>query len=142
MRQILILVVTFFALAYCANSQVPGGTGQIARMSYELYSWQESSGSWSFSLLASPSGVNVSAAQVFDTKFRLSGVKELNRKISGLPVGATIFWADRIPLSSGEKASENKKLGYPPSEMIQDVRRSAEARKIKIEVLSDRRKQD
>jgi hypothetical protein len=45
-------------------------------------------------------------------------------------------------LSSGEKANENKKLAYPPSEMIQDIRRCAEARKIKMEVLSGQKKQE
>lgn len=141
MRPILILAGMFFIFAHCANPQA-AGTEQVAPMSYELYSWQESNGSWSFSVFPSPSGVNVSAAQVFDRKFLLSGVKELNGKISGLPMGATIFWVDRISSSSGEKVGEGKKLGYPPSQVIQDVRRCAEARKIKIEMLSDRRKQE
>jgi len=45
---------------------------------------------------ASPSGPNISAEQVFNKEFLLSGVKELKQRISGLPVGATILWLDRI----------------------------------------------
>ena len=111
-------------------------------MSYELYSWRESNGSWNFCVLAIPSGVNVSAEQVFNKRFLLSGVKELKRKISGLPVGATIFWLDRISLSTGQKAKESEKLSYPPSETIQGIRRHAEAYKIKVEVLSGQQKQE
>jgi hypothetical protein len=111
-------------------------------MSYELYSWQESNGSWNFCVLASPSGVNVSAEQVFNKKFLLSGVKELKRKISELPVGATMFWPDRILLSTGQKAKESEKLSYPPSETIQDIRHYAEARKIKVEVVPAQQKQE
>jgi hypothetical protein len=86
--------------------------------------------------------VNVSAEQVFNKRFLLSGVKELKRKISGLPVGATIFWPDRISLSTGQKSKESEKLSYPPSETIQGIRRHAEAYKIKVEVLSGQQKQE
>jgi hypothetical protein len=99
-------------------------------MGYELYSWQQPNGSWSFSLLPSPSGVNVSAQEVFNMKFHLSGVKELKRKTSGLPAGATIYWLSRIS-GTDQKAKEGEKLSYPPSETFQDIRHYAEARKSK-----------
>ena len=109
------------------SSAVPTG--------YELYSWQGPNGSWSFSLLPSPSGVNVSAQQVFDRKFLLSGVKELKRKISALPAGATIYWLNRIS-GTDQKPKESEKLSYPSSETVQDIKHYAETRKIKVEMLS------
>jgi hypothetical protein len=102
-------------------------------MGYELYSWQESSGRWSFSLLPSPSGPNISAEQVFDKKFFLNGVKELKKKISGLPVGATIFWLDRITDTSQEtKASE--RLSYPTANIIEHVRQYADKRHVEVQM--------
>ena len=63
--------------------------------------------------MASPSGPNISAEQVFNKKFLLNGVKELKQKISGLTrltAGATIFWLDRLTDTSQE-AKASKRLG-------------------------------
>jgi hypothetical protein len=102
-------------------------------MGYELYSWQESSGRWTFSLLASPSGPNISAEQVFNKKFLLNGVKELKQRISGLPVGATIFWLDRITDTSQETQT-SQRLSYPPANIIEQVRQYAEKRHVEVQM--------
>jgi hypothetical protein len=102
-------------------------------MAYELYSWQDSSGRWSFCLLASPSGPNISAEQVFNKKFRLNSVKELKQKISALPAGATMVWLDRIMDTSPEtKASE--RLSYPPANIIKQVRQYADKCHVKVQM--------
>jgi hypothetical protein len=133
-RQIvLLLALVGIAIALC-SSQGPNGTLRKPPMAYELYSWQESNGRWSFSLLASPSGPNISAEQVFDKKFLLSGVKQLNRKISGLPAGSTIFWLDHIT-DTGEKAKEGERLSYPPANLIEQVRQYAEKRHVEVQML-------
>jgi hypothetical protein len=105
-------------------------------MTYELYSWQQDDGRWNFRLLASPSGPNVSSEQVFDKRFLLRGIKELKRKISELPVGATVFWFDRILGDSSQESQPTKKLGYPPAEMIQDIKHYSGTRKINVEMHS------
>jgi len=105
-------------------------------MGYELYSWQEPNGSWNFSIVPSPSGVNVSAQEVFDKKFVLRGVKDLKRKMSKLPEGATIYWPNRMSGADQNATKEANKLSYPPSETIQDIQHYAEGRKIKVELLS------
>jgi hypothetical protein len=132
MKQTLLIVITCAAMNLYASQQRPSSA---VPMGYELYSWQQPNGSWSFSVLPSPSGVNVSAQEVFNKKFLLSGVKELKRKISGLPAGATIYWPNRIA-GANQNAKEGDKLSYPPSETIQDIQHYAEARKIKVEMLS------
>jgi hypothetical protein len=141
MNQITLILVACVAIAPYAASQSKNDSTQVASMNYELYSWQGSNGSWNFRVMVSPSGVNVSAEGVFDKKFVVKGVSQLKQKISGLPEGATIFWPDRISLSTGEKARESAKLSYPPAEIIKDIRRYAEAHKIKVEVPSGQQKQ-
>ncbi len=112
--------------------------GRFDPMAYELYSWQESNGAWDFCVLPSPSGVNVSAEQVFSKKCQLRSVKELKGKISVLSVGAEIYWMDRLSAGNGQAAKGSKRLRFPPSDTMQDIEHYAEAHKIKIEVLSDK----
>ena len=131
--KILLIVVGFIATAMVLVAQQ---TSKMGSMAYELYSWQQPRGAWSFSVVPSPSGVNVSAEQVFNKKSVLRGVTELKRRISDLPSGASILWPDRISLNTGEKAKESAKLSYPSAEIMQDIKRYAEAHKIKVEVLS------
>jgi hypothetical protein len=135
MPRIMLIAIAlgFFATTLTASTRQPG-KGPNA-MFYELYSWQEPNGSWSFCVLASPGGVNLSAEQVFNKKFLLSGIKELKAKISGLPVGATVYWPNRIS-GRDQKATESKGFRYPPPEVIEDIRNFAESHKIKIEMPS------
>ena len=111
-----------------------GQNESLRTMGYELYSWQESNGRWSFSLLASPSGPNISPEQVFNKRFLLRGTKELERKISGLPVGATIFWLDHITDTSQE-TEESERLRYPPANIVGKVQQYAEERHVEIQIL-------
>jgi len=140
MRPISLLAISCVGAALCVLGQRAGDTGQITPTSYELYSWHQSNGGWAFCALPSPSGVYVTAEQVFNRKCLLRGVKELKREISRLPEGATIFWLDRI-LGTDQSANYIKELSYPPVEAIQDIRRYAETRKINIELLPDEREQ-
>jgi hypothetical protein len=102
-------------------------------MGYELYSWQPPDGSWNFSLLPSPSGVNIPADAVFNKKFLLRGVKALNKEISKLPAGTTIYWLDQI-LGSSPKMKETGIISYPPANIIDQVRRTAETFHVELQV--------
>src|SRR5437667_8861461 len=84
-RQVTLLALSFIGMILAASGQPAPKGEQAVPMGYELYSWKQSNGRWNFSLLPSPSGVNVTAEEVFDKKFLLSGTKELKRKISDLP---------------------------------------------------------
>jgi hypothetical protein len=94
-QTILLAALTCMAIAIC-SAQSPEDHLRKAPMGYELYSWQEPKGSWNFCLLPSPSGVNIPADEVFNKKNLLRGVAGLNRAISRLPIGATIYWLDQL----------------------------------------------
>jgi hypothetical protein len=131
MKQILLIVVVCATMSLYAQQRPSSGVP----MGYELYSWQEPNGSWSFSVLPSPSGVNIPAQEVFNKKSLLRGVKELKRKVSRLPEGATIYWLNRLS-GTDQNANQSHKLSYPPQTTMQDIQHYAEARKIKVEMLS------
>jgi hypothetical protein len=109
--------------------------GQAAHppMAYELYSWQKPAGAWNFCLVPSPSGVNVTAEQVFGGQCLIPSVGDLKRRISVLPELATVIWLDRFT-GTGQASGKGGKLGYPPSKVVMDVKREAESRKIKLEM--------
>lgn len=103
-------------------------------MGYELYSWPGQYGSWNFRLLASPSGISTTAETVFEKKSFLRGVSGLNREISKLPVGATIYWLDHI-LGNVPQAKRTERLMYPPVNIVEQVRQFAKTRQIDFEIL-------
>lgn len=131
-RQMTLVVIGCLAMVLCVLGPTTS-KAQYPPRAYELYSWQELDGRWRFCLLASPSGPNISAEQVFDKKVRLLGVKDLKRKISELPSRATIFWLDRISGTTSHSQAD-KIMGLPPRETIQAVRHYAAARQIQVEL--------
>jgi hypothetical protein len=110
-------------------------------MDYELYSWQEPSGSWSFRLLPSPSGANIRHEEVFNKKFLLHGVDGLNREISKLPIAATVYWLDHMLPETGSKTKQSQRLSYPPADIIEQVRRYAEKRHVDVQMLKENQRQ-
>jgi hypothetical protein len=105
--------------------------GEAVPIGYELYSWREASGEWNFCILYTTS-IGKTVKQVFDDKRTLRGFDQLKRKLDTLPEGARVSWLNRIPLSKGPKAKGSEGLGYPPSDVIQEIRHYAEGRNIKI----------
>ena len=69
-RQAMLLAVGCIGMALYASGQVPDSAQRTVPMAYELYSWQENGG-WNFSVVPSPSGVNVPAEEAFNKKFLL-----------------------------------------------------------------------
>jgi hypothetical protein len=110
-------------------------------MGYNLYSWQDPKGDWNFCVLFDTNSQKT-VKQVFDQRTTLRGVDQLKRKLSKLPEGANVFWFNRIPLGTSPKAKGSEGLGYPPTNMIEEIQRYAETRKIKIEVLPSEKKAD
>jgi hypothetical protein len=70
--------------------------------------------------------------QVFSEKTRLRGVDQLKHRLSELPAGANVYWVDRLPSGTGPRAKGSESLRYPPAEIMADVKRFAEAHKVKF----------
>jgi len=128
------------AIAFC-SAQGPDDSLRKPPMGYELYSWQEPNGSWTFRLLPSPSGVNIRPEEVFNKKFLLHGVDGLNHQISKLPIAATIYWLDHILPGTGPVAKQSQRLSYPPANIIEQVRRYAEKRHVDVQMLKENQRQ-
>jgi hypothetical protein len=98
---------------------------------YELYSWQGANGEWDSCVLYTTSS-RKTVKQIFDEKITLRGFDQLKRKLDTLPKGARVSWLRGIPSGPSPKPKGSERLGYPPTEQIQDIRRYAEGRNITI----------
>ena len=133
MKWILVALALVLVVVPASVAQTQGGFAHPPARLYELYSWPESNGIWNFCLLPSPSGVNVPVETIFDKKFRITGIEELERKLSVLPTGTRIIW---LPgLTAGQTPNkESSKLTLPSSGTVEKVKRYANQRGIQVEV--------
>jgi len=130
-QTICLIAVTCFTVMLLCASQRPVIAEQKTPMVYELYSWQDSSGGWSFCVLYNTSSEKT-VKEVFNKKTELRGVDELKHRISELPAGASISWVNRLPTGTKPKAKGSEGLKYPPAEIMDDVKRFAEAHGVTI----------
>ncbi len=125
-----VLLLLFFSFGL--NGQEPSKVHTSTPIGYELYSWQESDGSWLYSLLYTTNSEKT-AQQVFRADNVLHGTEQLKRKIATLPPATHIHWVDRVPLGTNHpKAVGSEKLAYPPRTMILEIREYAETHKVRI----------
>ncbi len=115
-------------------SQVRDRLPYEVRLGYELYSWPRSSGGWNFCIRPNTER-EATVEEVFNNEGILRGVDQLKRRISQLPAGAKIFWVDRIPSGNGPRAKGSEILGYPSSEIREQIRHYANRHHVDIEVL-------
>jgi hypothetical protein len=137
MNTIFSLIALILVAVSISVAQKPDVLAHTSAQTYELYSWRQSNGVWNFSLLPSPSGVNIPAAIVFDQKFVIKGVDQLDRKISKLPDGVTLLWLDRIVSSQSSKAPGGLTLTFPPADIVGQVKRYASKKRIEVKLYSD-----
>jgi hypothetical protein len=133
MRWVFLLVVLILTASSISVAQTPDGVANLPAQLYELYSWRQSNGIWCFRVLPSPSGVNTPADVIFDKKFLLSGVDEMKRKISELPAGTKLLWMDHIAVRENTKAPGGPTIAYPPTRIIEQVKRYARKKRIEVE---------
>jgi hypothetical protein len=135
-KQTLLAIVGTSLVAMCCAAQArPNHPVRKFPTLYELYSWQDGrSGIWNYSLLPSPSGVYTPAAAIFSSKVKR--VDALTRQVSKLPIGARIYWFDRILPETAENAKQSQRLGYPPQAVVDKLQRYAKTRKIEVEIHS------
>ena len=131
-HNILLAVLTCSAAAAACASPQRGDEGRQIPVVYERYSWQDSgSNNWNFCVLYNTSRQK-KVKEIFNEKTTLQGVDQLKRKMSDIPPGSKIVWFDRLTLS-GHRVRGSEGLKYPPPDIVEDVKRYAEARQIRIE---------
>lgn len=69
--------------------------------------------------------------EVLGGKTLLHGADQLKKEMSGLPRPSRVVWFDRLTLN-GVRTRGSEQLKYPPKEMIDEVKRYANAHAIKI----------
>lgn len=135
MKSTLVVLALIVAAIPPSGAQIPDGFAHPSPRLYELYSWPRSNGSWNFCLLPSPSGVNIPVETIFNKKFRITGIDQLERKIALLPTGTRIIWINGI--TAGQTpTTESSKLALPPLHTVEQVKRYAEEHRVQVQVPS------
>lgn len=81
MRQTLLVFALTLVAIPLEPALTPDGSAHPSPRLYEFYSWPEPKAIWNFRLLPSPSGVNIPVEIIFNKKFRITGIEQLERKI-------------------------------------------------------------
>jgi hypothetical protein len=100
-------------------------------MGYELYSWKDSKGDWAFCILG-VTDREKTVKEVFNKKATLRGLSQLKEKLSSLPEESIIIWYDRVTSGPRIRTKGSEKLKYPPADVVEEVKRFAAGRGIKI----------
>jgi hypothetical protein len=135
MKLTTLIVPALILVALSSNiAQSHDGSSQPSRL-YELYSWPQSNGVWNFCLLASPGGVNIPVEAIFDKRSRITGINQLERKMSLLSAGTRIIWMSGI--TAGQTPTrESSRLALPPFHTVEMVKRYALGHRIQMRVPS------
>ncbi len=128
--KVLVALLAFFTFATIFS---PAQTSQKRQRkvlpAYELYSWQQSDGTWNFSVLPSPSGIPLRSEQIVDSKRKLRGLDQLKASLSKLPSGTLILW----PHQPEDAAKQNVRFQHPPKEIMDELGAYAKAKGLKID---------
>jgi hypothetical protein len=115
--------VFFCAMLVCvaAMSLAAQERSQPGKIKYELYSWREPSGRWTFGLLPAYTSAGTHPNVITHPSNALDGQQKLKRAIAALPRHSEIRWYDHA-LSTWRDAQELHIIKYPPPEIIADIR--------------------
>ncbi len=114
----------FIALFVCAAAMVLPAQmrHQPGKMDYELYSWQDPFGGWTFSLFPAISNAGIAPGVIMHPSNVLEGQQKLKRAIAALPTHSQILWLDHS-LGGWKDAKEWEIIKYPPPEVMADIRK-------------------
>jgi len=128
MKTLLVQMVFCVAILACKAS-LPRAIAQVVP-TFELYSWEQAKGGWSFCLLYTTDRQKT-PEEVFSDKTALQGIQQLENEMSKLPRSSRVVWFDRLALR-GVKTKGSERLRYPPKKIIDEVKRYADTREIKV----------
>jgi hypothetical protein len=123
----LLLVLLFGVIT---GSCIAQNKGSGAVLTNELYSWRDSHGVWTFSILGTTNRQK-DAEEIFDKRHSIRGISELKRAISHLPRPSRLVWFDKL-IFNGAPVKGTEQLSWPPKEIIEDVERYAADRHVEV----------
>jgi len=88
---------------------------------FELYSWQDSDGSWLFALMPGTNRLKTEL-EIKKKENRISGVKELEKRFSNLSVGENVYWFN----------TDSTGFEFPDDVIINEIILSAKKAKIEL----------
>jgi hypothetical protein len=97
---------------------------------YELYSWQDSKGSWNFALLPTTSRLKT-PEEIFDEKKAIRGVDKLKQRMSRLERPSRIVWIEKM-VYEGAPSKGTERLAWPPKTIIEEVKQYGVARRVEV----------
>jgi hypothetical protein len=130
MRRLLLIVLCGSLTVGQSMAQKQKASNPVISVSYDLYSWRQGDGSWSFSVLGNTNRMKT-PEEIFDEKEALHGVPRLKQRISHLLRPSRIVWVGNI-LDKGAPVKGTERLALPPKEIGEDVKRYAETRHIEM----------
>jgi hypothetical protein len=98
-----------------------------------MYSWQEPNGSWTFGLFPAISSAGLHPDVIMRQKTALRGLDRLKQAIAALPADSEIIWLDHS-IGMWKDAKGWERIKYPPAEVIADVRKYCEAKRLTLRI--------
>jgi hypothetical protein len=122
MKQLFVVLLLGYLASglYMAKEQSAGGSQP--RDVYELYSWRDDKGLWTFSIMSGAISRQRTVEEIFSEKQAIHGVDKLKLKISHLARPSQLVWSDKL-IFNGAPVKGSERLAFPPKEIIEDVKR-------------------
>jgi hypothetical protein len=118
-RALFITVFVFLAVV-CSAAQIHPVPVEVK--TYELYSWQDAKGTWTFGLFPAVSNAGLHPDYIMRPSNALTGPARLKQVIIKLPGGSEILWLDHA-VGMWKEAEGWKRIKFPPADVISDIRR-------------------
>jgi len=100
---------------------------QTAFKGMELYSWQNKSGEWQYSILVGTNR-NKTIEEIQTTPLELQGVK---KEIAQMAVGESLFWTNNI---YDPNASQSVNFSFPPDTVVNELKEFAREKQVDLYV--------
>jgi hypothetical protein len=109
------------------------GPQQTEIKTYELYSWQDAKGKWTFGLFPAITSAGLHPDVIMRESSALTGPERLKRAIAALPAGSDIIWLDHA-VGMWKDAKGWEHIKFPPDQVIAGIRKYCDSKGYKLDV--------
>jgi hypothetical protein len=128
-RKICLAVLICCTVAVCFAVQKHPQPEKIK--TFELYSWQDAKGEWTFSLWPATSNAGLHPDVILRPSSALTGQEKIKRSIAKIPSGSEIIWLDHA-IGMWKDAKGWERIKYPPADVVADIRKFCNAKGFKL----------